>query len=512
MASFTAQTRTALTVCLGLLLAILSALAVAFAPPAGAATASSCAKWAASTGDDANPGTQAAPYRSLDALVANLAPGQTGCLPAGEVYDATEGNGIFRSSQGTPDAPVTITSGGAGRASVRGWVEAETDVHDVVITNLNFLGSPLDANGEPIAPKSTHINLLGDRITLSDNDITDPYGICVNAGQISAYQSKDPGEPSDDIVITGNRVHGCGMSPKLNWTDADSGAHGIYLVNTRNAVVTQNLVYDNRYRGFQQWPTGSGTLVANNLFVRNATQINIGSALTDGYPWYSSDTTIRDNILVEKTDYRTDKNQASIAFNFPQGSPTYGNTAVHNCISADRQQFAGFGYSQSDTISATATFVDAANDDFTLTADSPCQGLGPASIQPGAGPGPGPVVRSVTPGVATCAAKSLRSHAPVAASNPADDTLWFRARLFRRSGSAWHHVATSDWLFARVSGTSVGPWTRLADRARTAAVRFHLATGHRYRVTQDLEWDADGTVVSSVQKVTNSPSPRSCLT
>lgn len=535
MTNSTLSTRTTSARCLTLVTAVAAIFSALILLPASAhaAAVGSCAKWAATSGDDANPGTAAAPYRSLNALVANLAPGQTGCLVAGEVYDATQGNGIFRTSQGMPGAPVTITSGGEGRASVRGWVEAQAAVHDVVVTDLDFIGSPVDASGQPIQPKSTEINLLGNRITLSGNDIANPYGICINAGLISAYQSQDPGTPSDGIVITDNRVHDCGNSPKVIWTDADSGAHGIYLVNTRNAVVTQNIVYDNRYRGFQQWPTGYGTLIANNLFVRNATQINIGSALTDGYPWYSSNTTIRDNILVDKTDYRTDKNQGSIAFNFPEGSPSYGNTVTHNCIDTARQQFAGFGYTASDTISATATFVDAAQDDFTLTADSPCQGLGPASIQPGGGaeppvttpvepvptpvdPGPAPqptptAHRSVTPGSAGCAARSITSHAPVGADNPAGDTLWFRARLQRWNGSAWRYVAASDWLFARVQDRSMSTWTRLADHAHASTVRFpHLAVHHRYRIVQDLEWDSDGLVSSSIQRVAGAHGAQVC--
>ncbi len=485
---------------------------------ASAAPASSCAKWAATNGDDGNPGTAASPYRSLAALVANLQAGQTGCLPSGQAYQAIQGNGIFTSSHGTTDKPVTITSGGEGRAQVVGWVEARANVHDVVLTDLDFLGSPTNADGSVQYPKSTHINLLGDRITLKGNDITNPYGICVNAGAISAYQSVDPGEPSEDVVITDNRVHGCGMSPKLTWTDGDSGAHGIYLVNTRRAVVTQNLVYDNRYRGFQQWPTGSGTVVANNLFARNATQVNVGSALTDGYPWYSSDTTVRDNVMVAKTDYRTDKNQASVAFNFPAGSPSYGNTVMGNCISADRQQLAGFGYTASGTVSATATFIDAAHDDFRMTSDSPCQGKGPASIQPTAvtpaptatAPAPAPV-RKVTTSTASCAARTVTSRAPSAAtSTPSADFLWFRAELYVWNG-AWTRVKISDWHYSRVDGSAMTPWTRYTDRVRTSSVTFTgLTAGAAYRIVQDVEWDLDGVVARTNQTMTGSTSTVYC--
>lgn len=451
------------------------------APGAASAATSTCARYAATAGSDANAGTAASPYRSLQKLVAVLQPGQTGCL-TGDVYEANEGNGIFRTSQGTATQPVTVT----GTAKVRGWLLADTAAHDVVVRGLTFLGTPTDATGKPVAPKSTLINLLGDRITLRGNDITNPFGICVNAGKIDAFQRTDAGEPSDDIVIEGNRVHGCGMSPTLVWSDSDSGAHGIYLVNTRRARVVENLVYDNRYRGFQQWPTGSGTLVANNLFLRNATQVNVGSALTEGYPWWSTGTTVRDNVMVAKTSYRTEKNQASVAFNYPQGSPTYGNTVTGNCISPDTAMIAGFGYTASDNTAATAV-LDA---QLRLTAASPCQGKGPRSIQPG---------RSVTSGSAACSPGRVLSSAPSAASSPVADWLWFRADLYRWTGTAWvAQDRTQPWLFSRVAD-ALGPWTRWSDRLAVGGVAFTgLADGY-YAVVQTVVWNADGATTSTLQ-------------
>ena len=76
------------------LAALLTAAAVLLTAPAHA---DGCARYAATAGSDASAGTSAAPYRSLQKLVAALQPGQAGCL-VGDVYDATEANGIFRTS------------------------------------------------------------------------------------------------------------------------------------------------------------------------------------------------------------------------------------------------------------------------------------------------------------------------------------------------------------------------------------------------------------------------------
>ena len=482
------------------------------------ASTTTCARWASSGGSDAAAGTQAQPYRTLHKLVASLAAGQTGCLPAGQEYDASGGAGIFRASNGTATAPVTITSGGTGRARVKGWVLAETTAHDVVLTGLDFLGTPTRADGTAVAPKSTHVNLLGDRLTLRGNDITNPFGICVNAGRIDAFQRTDPGEPADDVVVEGNRVHGCGMSPTLAWSDTDSGAHGIYLVNTRRARVVENLVHDNRYRGFQQWPTGSGTLIANNVFVRNATQVNVGSALTEGWPWWSTGTTVRDNVLVDKTGYRPEKNQASVAFNFPQGSPTYGNTVTGNCISTGAPAIAGYAYTASDNASATAQFVDSARGDFRLTAASPCQGKGPRSIQPAAVT----AARAVAVSSASCTAGQVVSRAPSQATSPGAEWAWWRADLLRWDGVAWVAADTTrPWAYGQATPagltalpTSDGrtaPWIAYDGGRAAQTVTFHgLSTGTYYLVVESFAWSTDGQVTTTVQAMSGSTSAAWC--
>ncbi len=352
-----------------------------FARPAAAFT---CNKWAATGGSDANDGTAERPWRSLGKLASQLPAGQTGCLKSGEVFDATGGTGIVKSTMGQAGAGVTIRSGPGGRASVRGWIHVQAAAHDLVLTDLNFIGGPTNTDGYPSAPKAVHLNIDGDRISLVGNDITDPYGICIEAGEINAYSQQYVGERADDVVIEGNRVHGCGMSPTLTFGATDSGVHGIYLVNTLRARVADNLLYDNRWRGLQTWPKAEGTLIANNLFDTNATHVNVGSALPDGYPWYSSNTTVRDNIMTNRvTDYRPEKNPAQVYGNFPNGSPSYGNQAFGNCLSgAGAPQFGGNGIAIGANITAEPQYVNRPAKDFRLVTGSPCTGKGPRSIQP----------------------------------------------------------------------------------------------------------------------------------
>jgi len=341
-----------------------------------------CSKWAATTGSDANAGTQAAPYRSLGLLAANLAAGQTGCLPAGQTYYAVEGNGIIGAAPGTAAAPVTITSDPAGRATVKGqlWLKAES--HDVVLTGLDFQGGYLQS-GAPLYSKGSHLILHGDRISITNNDISDPRGICISAGKGHATDATI-NDVADDLRVTGNRIHDCGMDPALVWTDQDSGSHGIYLENTLRAVVSDNLIYRNRWRGLQLWPRNDGASIVKNLFDENATQVNIGSSLGPQYNggFKAQNTVVRDNIFTGRvTNFYATQNPSQVYGFFPNGSPTYGNTVDGNCFAPGDATATGSGYTLGANTTAQATFTDRAARDYRLLASSPCQGKGPASIQ-----------------------------------------------------------------------------------------------------------------------------------
>ena len=276
-----------------LLTATAGLLALAGAPHVATAGAAAlpCTTYAAVSGSDANPGTQAAPFRSLEKLMQSLSAGQAGCLKPGDTFDGelvtidpsrpavVDYPWASRVSiVGSPGSPVVIqtTPGGASRAKIKGQLHFTTASHDIELRDIAFLGTGTTT-------KDTHLNIDGDRIAIRDSDVTSPGGVCIDVGAISAYQSADPGDPADGVVIDNNRIHNCGTDPNVVWTAQDSGAHGIYLVNTVNAVVTNNLVYDNQWRGIQSWPRGQGSLIANNVFDGNATNVNLGSALPDGF-------------------------------------------------------------------------------------------------------------------------------------------------------------------------------------------------------------------------------------
>jgi Ca2+-binding RTX toxin-like protein len=344
------------------------------APPAHAEAV--CSRWAAGGGSDTADGSQARPFATVRRLALGLLPGQTGCLKAGTTIDTAGGWGVITAG-GETGAPITIRSEPGGRATIAGQLQIQSNVHDVVLRDLTMTTSPT------LRAKATLINVLGDRVSLLGNDISYPGGICINAGLINAYSQVYSGEPSDDLVLDGNRIHDCGNDPAVVWSSTDSGAHGVYLINTRRARVVNNVIFRNGWRGLQTWPKADGTLIANNVFDGNATQVNIGSVLFDGYPWYSSNTIIRDNIMTNRvTTFQTAKNPANIYGNFPNGAATYGNQAFGNCIDTrGGAATGGNGIAFGANISANAIYVNRAAGDFRLADGSPCAGKGPQQVQ-----------------------------------------------------------------------------------------------------------------------------------
>jgi Fibronectin type III domain/Right handed beta helix region len=349
------------------------------APQRSAFAQTACTKYASQGGQDTNAGTELAPYLTVTKLFQSLAPGQTGCLRGGDTFTEL----INMSWSGSAGQPITLQSYGVGRAEFIGQIHVLATTHHVTFRNLRF-------GGLPIALKATHLNIDGDYVEIRDSEITNPWGICIDVGAMNAKQGIDPGNPALGFVLDNNRIHDCGNSPSVVWDTSpgsvDSGAHGVYLVNPIGAEISNNIIYDNKYRGLQTWPKAEQTNIHHNVFDGSATNLNIGSALTDDppQPWHSINTIASNNIITNATLWNPDKNGAQVVGNFPIGSPTYGNSVTGNCVYHvdPTKNFAGNGFVQSGNTIADPLYVNRAAKDFRLSASSPCVGKGPASIQP----------------------------------------------------------------------------------------------------------------------------------
>src|SRR5687768_9830099 len=104
-----------------------------------AAPASATDYFVSTAGADGNPGTQSAPWRSLARVnTLDLAPGDRVLLRAGDTFDGALVLDAF--DAGTAAAPVTVTSYGNGRATIRTARGAGVTAHNVAgirLSNMN---------------------------------------------------------------------------------------------------------------------------------------------------------------------------------------------------------------------------------------------------------------------------------------------------------------------------------------------------------------------------------------
>jgi hypothetical protein len=192
----------------GALAALGAAGAVLASAPAPVAASSGCDRVAAPTGADTALGSESAPYRTAQKLVASLSAGQTGCLRQG-----TYGGSALR----VEDPGVTLRSYPGERATITAFLEVYPEAVAATVTELKF-DSAGNGNG-------TGVKIQADGAVFSRNELTKGgQGICLIAGSWNDAQ---------DVVIERNRIYNCGP--------ADSKYdHQLYLVHTRRAVVRWN--------------------------------------------------------------------------------------------------------------------------------------------------------------------------------------------------------------------------------------------------------------------------------
>ena len=171
------------------------------------------------------------------------------------------------------------------------------------------------------------------------------------------------------------------MAPDITWSSGDSGAHGIYLENTLDAEVRDNVIYRNRFRGLQLWPRNDGAEIHHNVFDENATQVNIGSsnrvAVAERGGFVRAHK-VHDNIFSNRVaDWRPSQNPSQVYGYFLEGSPDYGNEVGGNCFAPGDPTATGAGFAAHDNDTLAVRYVDRAGRDYRLTESSPCQGRGP---------------------------------------------------------------------------------------------------------------------------------------
>jgi hypothetical protein len=194
-------------------------LAIAAAVGAGARTGSAATYYVSPIGFDSNPGTSAAPWRTLQKAAAVMVAGDTALIANGEYP-----GGIVQTRDGTAVAPITFRAVNVGRAIVRGDQTANRDA--IFLDQAHYLV----LHGLTVQ----RANRAGIRISLS-NFVTVQYCRFLNNGRWGIFT-----DYSDDLRLQYNE---CAFSAL---------EHGIYVSNSGDRpIIFGNNVHDNNASGIQ---------------------------------------------------------------------------------------------------------------------------------------------------------------------------------------------------------------------------------------------------------------------
>jgi nitrous oxidase accessory protein NosD len=331
--------------------AIVIACAAAFALTTSTASSSAdetCTKVAAPNGSDSAEGSVTHPYRTVQHLVYELDPGQTGCLRAG-TYG---GDDVYLNKPET-----TLESYPGEQATVTAFIEITSEAPRSAIAGLMINGENSD--------NAVTVKLQSDEAVLRNNIITKGgQGICVLAG---TYY------PASNVLIEGNRIYNCGASTYPDGSP-DKFDHLIYLSGTQGAIVRWNILTDNGGGwGVHMYPHADGTVVEHNIIDGNQGGVIFAGAPDDGSP--SDNNTVRRNAITGSGP------RWNIESSWSGGPAGVGNVATENCVysngpSAPSGISSGSGFSATNnTVLGGSPYLDAAAGDYHFKSGSPCAEL-----------------------------------------------------------------------------------------------------------------------------------------
>jgi hypothetical protein len=261
--------------------------------------------YVSTSGNDANAGTQSAPFRSIKQALSRLKPGNTLYIRGGTYYEVLESHNGTKFPSGTSwSTPVRIAAYNGEQVMLNGTISI----------------------GKASPPTQY---LIFDRINI---DATNYYdGISLNGGSHQIrFQNLEIKNPNYNGIILsdfdGGSTHNEFLNLNIHHTGRSSQGHGMYIGTSYNLVDGCD-VHDNYkngvsiYNGYNQSSNfnivrnsqfrhnavsfghagainvgGDGNLISNNLVYGNYFGINVGS----GSPRNTKvlDNTVRDNISI----------------------------------------------------------------------------------------------------------------------------------------------------------------------------------------------------------------------
>ena len=349
--AFTRNSKTLLSTIVPAVLAVCGAVA---SVDASAATGN---LYVATTGSDSNPGTQAAPLRTIAKADSKATAGYTIHVAPG-IYKVSAPSlgsvGVLTTRSGTASARIRFVS------DVK-W-GAKLVVSGTGIT-WDSKGSYVDIEGFDISGTGRHgILAEGTNLRIQRNFIHD---LTISGGcNGSGGGAVDTAGGAGGVLINANIVRNIGYA----MIGKCATVQGIYIANPNN-VVTNNIVSGVAAIGIQQWHGATASTIVNNTVFHNKEGILIGEGdagtLTSG----SVNNYVANNIVYDNTTYGI----------IEAGKVGTGNRYVNNLVYSSGTNVRMMKGSVSGTITADPKFVRYAatgTGDYHVQSTSPAIGKG----------------------------------------------------------------------------------------------------------------------------------------
>ena len=223
-------------------------------PPPGtsdvsvAATATTYHLYVATTGSDSNPGTQAAPFKTIQKAASVAKPSTTVHVAPG-----TYSGNVATKISGTASARIVYLSDTKWGAKLVG-----TGTEAMWTNNANYVDiAGFDISG----PGRLGILNWGSYATMSGNHVHNlkVSGGCTGSGGAGIMNANYTGSDND---IIGNVVHDIGVPGACNQVQ------GIYHTNLRGHIYN-NIVYRVSAYGIHLWHAANNVMIANNTSFAN---------------------------------------------------------------------------------------------------------------------------------------------------------------------------------------------------------------------------------------------------
>ncbi len=228
---------------------------VAWVPPLP--LSSGQAFYASPTGDDANPGTLAAPWRSVT-KANSLQSGQILYLRAG-TYGARGTTALDFSATGTALAPITVSGyPGDARPLIQGRMTMSGSY--IRLTNVIVDGPTGDVSGPGPNGEAITIILTGSHLELSNSEV-----------RFDQWHAGVGADAALDYRIINNYIHdNGGYLGDYSTSDAQwNTSHGIYNSPSSYGLVANNVLEHNDAKGLSARHDANHIIFANNTVVGN---------------------------------------------------------------------------------------------------------------------------------------------------------------------------------------------------------------------------------------------------